>query len=242
MHRLTLFVGILISMLSFESATAQNYLMLNEDSGFHGSAQLTRGNFESTLAIQPGYTWNGRLTAGIDLGKGTDKIRNLSLNIVRPNLNYLIVKQMENSSPVSINLEIAYQYNLLPTTTANSRSVQFGGTLYHTISVEDNAISLSLIPQAGLIAVNTISKNGFQSESGVGIVYNAGITVQWQKVYFEPKFFVNDGNISYSLKVGYVLRRNIEFQYIIPFLSGIFTYIHDDYSNFIVRNTRLSYG
>jgi hypothetical protein len=145
------------------------------------------------------------LTAGIDLGKGTDKIRNLSLNIVRPNLNYLVVKQIDNTSPVSINLEIAYQYNLLPTTTANSRSVQFGGTLYHTISVKGNAENLSLIPQAGLLAVNTISRNGLPTESGVGIIYNAGITVQWQKVYFEPKFFINDSNISYSLKVGYLL-------------------------------------
>lgn len=192
-------------MLSYESASAQNYLMFNEVSGFHGSVQLTRGNFENTLAIQPGYTWNGRLTSGVDLGKGTDKIRNLSLNIVRPNLKYLVVKQIENTSPVSINLEIAYQYNILPTTTANSRSVQFGGTLYHTISVKGNAENLSLIPQAGLLAVNTISRNGLPTESGVGIIYNAGITVQWQKVYFEPKFFINNSNISYSLKVGYLL-------------------------------------
>ena len=205
MHRFICFVGLLYSMLSFETAFAQNYLIQNDSSGFHGSVQLTSGTFENILAIQPGYTWNGRLTAGIDLGKGTDKIRNLTLNIVRPNLNYLIIKQSENISPVSINLEVAYQYNILPTTPANSRSVQFGGTLYHTISVHDNNVSLSLIPQAGLIAVNTISKNMSQAETGVGIVYNAGVTVQWQKVYFEPKFFINEGNISYSLKVGYIL-------------------------------------
>ena len=205
MHRLIFFVVLLNTMLSFESVSAQNYLIQSGSSSFHGSVQLTSGNFENTLAIQPGYTYNGRLTAGIDLGKGTDKIRNLTLNIVRPNLNYLIIKQSEDISPVSINLEIAYQYNILPTTPANSRSVQFGGTLYHTISVNDGNLSLSLIPQAGLLAVNTISKNMSQVETGVGIVYNAGITVQWQKVYFEPKFFVNEGNISYSLKVGYIL-------------------------------------
>ncbi|MFT4533955.1 MAG: hypothetical protein ACJA1A_003031 [Saprospiraceae bacterium] len=192
-------------MFSFDSASAQNYLIQNDSSGFHGSVQLTSGNFENILAIQPGYTWNGRLTAGIDLGKGTDKIRNLTLNIVRPNLNYLIIKQSESISPVSINLEVAYQYNILPTTPANSRSVQFGGSLYHTILVNDSNVSISLIPQAGLIAVNTISKNMSQVDTGIGIVYNAGITVQWQKVYFEPKFFVNQGNVSYSLKVGYIL-------------------------------------
>ena len=205
MHRLIFFVSVLYSMLSFESASAQNYLMQNDSSGLHGSVQLTRGNFENIIAIQPGYTLKGKLTAGIDLGKGTDKIRGLSLNIIRPNLNYLIVKQSENKSPISINLELAYQYNLLPTTTANSRAVQFGGTLYHTISVKDNSVSLSLIPQAGLLAVKTISKNGFQADTGGAIVYNAGITVQWQKIYFEPKFFINEGNISYSLKVGYIL-------------------------------------
>ncbi|MFT6333866.1 MAG: hypothetical protein ACI86M_001558 [Saprospiraceae bacterium] len=205
MQRLIFFVGVLFSLLSFNSASAQNYLMLAEDIGLHGSVQLTRGNFENILAIQPGYTWNGRLTAGIDLGKGTDKIRSLTLNIVRPNLNYLIIKQTEDGTPVSINLETAYQYNLLPSTPFSSRSIQFGGTLFHTISIKDNIENFSLIPQVGLLAVKTNARNGFQVESGVVIVYNAGITVQWQKVYFEPTFFVNDGNISYSLKVGYIL-------------------------------------
>ncbi len=195
-------------ILSFTvcSSYAQNYVMDHDESGFHGSVQLTRGNFESLLAIQPGYTWNGVLTAGIDLGKGTDKIRSLSLNIVRPNVRYLIVKQKSEGIPLSINLEAAYQYNILPATSFNSRSVQFGGSLYHEISIQDESFGVKLIPYAGLIAVNTLSRNGIQtSETGVGIVYEAGISVAWESVYFEPKFFVNDGNISYSLKVGYIL-------------------------------------
>ena len=205
MHRLFIPIYTLIFSFVAYSSFAQNYVMDHGESGFHGSVQLTRGNFESLLAIQPGYTWNGVLTAGIDFGKGTDKIVNLSLNIVRPNVNYLIVKQKNEGLPVSINLEAAYQYNILPATSFNSRSIQLGGTLYHEISIQDGPLGVKLIPYAGLIAVNTISRNGLQTETGVGVVYDAGISVVWEDVYIEPKFFINDGNISYSLKVGYIL-------------------------------------
>lgn len=205
MHKSIILVTTLLLLVITSQSFAQNYTMERENSGFHGSVQLRSGNFENSLAIQPGYTWNGVFTAGIDFGKGTDKIRKLSLNIVRPNLNFLIIKQNDEGIPVSINLEAAYQYNILPATSFNSRSVQFGSTLYHEISIQDESLDVKLIPQAGLLAVNTLSRNGIQTESGVEIVYNAGITVLWESVYFEPKFFVNDGNISYSLKVGYVL-------------------------------------
>jgi len=205
MYKSIIFASTLLLFLTTSQSFSQNYVMDLDSSGFHGSVQLRSGNFENTIAIQPGYTWNGVLTAGIDFGKGTDKIRKLSLNIVRPNLNYLIIKQDEEGLPISINLETAYQYNILPATSFNSRSIQFGGTLYHEISIQDHSLGIKLIPQAGMLAVNTLSRNGIQTESAVEIVYNAGITVLWESVYFEPKFFVNDGNISYSLKVGYVL-------------------------------------
>lgn len=195
----------LFIMLSISSAVGQNYVLPENESAFHGSVQLTNGSFERIISIQPGYTWNGVITAGVDLGKGTDNVLNQTLNIVRPNLNYLIIKQSSGGSPISFNLEAAYQFNILPTTTFNSRSVQFGGALFHQISINDESINASLIPQAGLLAVQTTNRNGFQVETGLGIIYNAGVTVLWQDVYIEPTIFINSGNLSYSLKVGYIL-------------------------------------
>lgn len=205
MLRSFIIISQLALALIISDSYGQNYVMERESEGFHGTVQLTRGNFENLLAIQAGYTWNGIITAGLDFGKGTDRIRQLSLNIIRPNINYLIVKQSNERLPISINIEAAYQYNILPATSFNSQSLQYGGTVYHEISIKDKLIGVKIIPHAGLIAENNISRNGFQTDTRVNIIYNAGFTVLWESVYFEPKFFINDGNVSYGLAIGYVL-------------------------------------
>ena len=135
----------------------------------------------------------------------TDYILDQTLNIVRPSISYLILKQSSDGSPVSFNLETAYQVNILPSTSYNSRSVNLTGSIYHQISLENESIPVSLIPKVGLLAIQPTNKNGFIIEKQFAMIYNFGISVLWQHAYIEPTVLINSGNLSYTLKVGYIL-------------------------------------
>ena len=53
-------------------------------------------------------------------------------------LSYLILKQSEEGSPISFDINAAYQYNYITQLTFNARSVQFGAGIYYEISPIEN--------------------------------------------------------------------------------------------------------
>ena len=181
---------------------SQNYLIPEDTSTFHGAVQLSTSNFENIIALLPGYTVKGRLTFGVDLGKGKDKLNRLNSTIIRPNINYLFVKQEEGQSPASVNIEAGYQYNILQATSFDARAVQFGGTIYHELGLGQE---FKLIPHVGILANRTTIKNNSVQQESATIIYTIGITMQWTHVYFQPKFIKNDGLTALSLNVGYIL-------------------------------------
>jgi len=176
--------------------------MSHDHSGFHGSALLSTGTFEDALALSPGYTIDGRITAGVDFGKGKDKINKINSTLLRPHLSFLILKQNEENMPISLNLKAGYLVNILPTTSFNSSSLQLSTELYHAFSVQDD---VKVIPHAGLLGNKPLSINGTTNEEGISITTNAGLTVQWQSIYFDTGLLIGNGNRAFSLLVGYIL-------------------------------------
>lgn len=181
---------------------AQNYLITDERSTFHGSVLLSTSNFENIVAILPGYTVKGRLTFGFDFGKAKDKLNKLNSTIIRPNINYLIIKQDNGGLPFSLSAEAGYQYNILQTTTFNSRTIQFGANLYHELDIDQE---FRLIPLVSVRSNKTTLKNNIVQQGSSTISYSIGITMMWQQIYFEPRFVKNDGLTALALRVGYVM-------------------------------------
>ncbi len=189
-------------VVSCTICNSQNYLMSSDQTGFHGSALLSTGTFEDALALSPGYTIDGRLTAGVDFGKAKDKINKLNSTVFRTHVSYLILKQNEENMPVSINLKAGYLINILPATAFNSSSWQLSSELYHEFAVQND---VKVIPHAGLLGNKPISINGTSNEEDISITTNAGLTVLWQNIYFDTGFLIGNGNRAFSLLVGYIL-------------------------------------
>ena len=57
-------------ILLIQSKTnGQNYLINDQHSSFHTGVQISYNSFENYYAVLPGYTFDGRLTLGFDLGE-----------------------------------------------------------------------------------------------------------------------------------------------------------------------------
>ena len=125
---------------------SQNYLMDEGEQGLHSSVQISYNSFENYYALQPGYTFDGKLTIGFDIGQNVDRVNKLNSTVLRPNVSYLILKQSDEL-PFSVDLNAAYQYSYVSQVIFNARAIQFGAGIYHEISPIEN---VKLLPAAFL--------------------------------------------------------------------------------------------
>lgn len=198
-------ITFVFALVYISNTQAQNYLYEPGDSGLHGSAFLSTSNFEDKAVLMPGYTIHARLTLGVDLGKGRDKVNKISSTIVRPNIHYLVLKQNEEL-PISIDVEAAYQINILPTTTFNSKALQIGGNLFHELELESK---LKFIPFAGMLLNRTSIKNGtingtIESED-IYPIYNLGLTLVINTTTLTSKYIRTNSINAIGLSVGVLL-------------------------------------
>lgn len=188
---------VIVLIVSFaNTAKAQNFLIPNDHSRFHAGAQLTTSTFENIVALLPGYTYDGKLTLGVDIGKGNDKLNFLKSTIIRPHIGYLLIKQDGDKFPVSINVEAAYQYNILTTTSEHTRSVQLGIGIFYELPLLEE---LKIIPFVSFfgskVTVNALAE-------GETFIYKGGFNLVWQNYYITPSYLRNNGLAAISLNVG----------------------------------------
>ena len=193
-------------ILSFNT-TAQNYLMKDQHSSFHTGVQISYNTFENHYAVLPGYTFNGRLTVGFDIGKTKDLVNKINSTVFRPNVSLLILKQNNDELPISFDLNLGYQYNYVSQIIFNVRSVQFGGGIYHEISPLEN---VKIIP-AVLFEGNKITSGpNAQFQQSVVLSYGVQTSIVWNKYYLTPKFQVTDGISTISVKLGLIFSSFVE--------------------------------
>ena len=87
---------------------SQNYLMDQGQNGFHLTAGSAWADGARTYGVAPGYSWNGRLTAGFALNYETFNNSDITGASIIPQIGYLIFKQGQNSSPLNVQLSAAH--------------------------------------------------------------------------------------------------------------------------------------
>lgn len=183
----------------------QNYLMDDATSSFHAGVQISYNSFENYYALLPGYTFNGRLTLGFDIGKTQDVVNKLNSTVFRPSISYLLLKQNNENQPISVDLNVGYQYNYVSQIIFNTRSFQFGAGVYHEINPLEN---VKVIP-AILFEGNkpTFGPNP-QFLQTVALSFGAQTTITWNNYYLTPKYLLNDGISTITVKIGMVFNAN----------------------------------
>ncbi len=195
------FVFFNVLILSQFSSIGQNYVMEDQHSSFHSGVQISYNTFENYYAVLPGYTFDGRLTVGFDIGKTKDIANGINSTVLRPNASYLILKQGEDGPPVSFDLNVGYQFNYVSQVAFNSRSVQFGIGVYHEVSPLEN---VKIIP--AVIVEGNKSTTGLNPrfDESVFMSYGFQASILWNNYYITPKFVSFDGISTIGVKLGMI--------------------------------------
>jgi len=196
-HKNYLFVVLLI--LFQYNSKGQNYLMQDQHSSFHTGVQISYNSFENYYAVLPGYTFNGRLTLGFDLGKTKDFVNKINSTVFRPNASFLILKQGIKGPPISFDVNVAYQYNYVSQIIFNARSVQFGAGVYHEISPLEN---VKIIPAVFFEGNKATSGPNPRFQESVALSYGVQTSILWNNYYITPKYILFDGVSTISVKLG----------------------------------------
>ena len=194
-------INIFLLLLIQIDAFGQNYLMSDNHSGLHAGAQFSYNTFERHYAFLPGYTFDGRLTLGFDLGKTNDVVTKTNSTVLRPNISYLLVKQGIEGPPVSIDLNAGYQYNWLPQIQFNARSVQFGAGIFHEINPIEN---VKVIPSFFFEGNKSTTGVNPTFDEGVTVLFGAQVSIVWNQYYLTPKYFSFDGISTITVKLGMI--------------------------------------
>ena len=179
----------------------QNYLMADHGSGFHAAVQISQDTFEDHYALLPGYTFDGRLTIGFDIGKTKDLVNGINSTVLRPGASYLILKQGDEGPPVSFDVNVGYQFNYVDQVVFNSRSVQFGIGLYHEIIPLEN---VKIIPAAIVEGNKTTTGLNPRFDESVFMSYGVQVSIAWNEFYATPKFTSFDGVSTIGVKLGMI--------------------------------------
>lgn len=191
-----------VILMAFQfAAKGQNYFMLNDQSGAHANAEIAYNSFENFYAIYPGYTFNGRLTLGLGIGKNKDVVNKINSTLFRPYVSYLIIKQNEEYFPVSIDLNIGYQYNYVTQVIFNSRSVLFGGGIFHEITPLGN---VKIIPAVVVNGSKPTSGPNTQFRETVVMSYGVQTSLVWNDYNLTPKFSLSEGIATISANLGII--------------------------------------
>lgn len=183
------------------NSKGQNYLMADGHSSLHTGVQISYNSFENYYAALLGYTFNGRLSLGFDLGKTKDLVNKINSTVFRPNASFLILKQGTEGPPISFDVNVAYQYNYVSQIIFNARSVQFGAGIYHEISPLDN---VKIIPAVFFEGNKATAGPNPRFQESVALSYGIQTSILWNKYYITPKYLLFDGVSTISVKLGII--------------------------------------
>ncbi|MEM9544678.1 MAG: hypothetical protein AAGA77_01825 [Bacteroidota bacterium] len=197
----TTFYFLAIIFLNPFQLQSQNYLMDAGHSSYHAGAVIEYNTFENYYALLPGYTYKGRLTVGFDIGKNDDLVNGFNSTVLRPNAGFLVFKQGADNSPISVNINMAYQVNYLLDLDVSANTVQFGMGFYKEYVPLENVRVIPGIVIEGNKANNDINPN---FEDSVFFSYGVQTTILWNNYYITPKVESFDGVITLGAKVGMI--------------------------------------
>lgn len=188
---------------------SQNYLMSEEHSSFHSGVELTYNTFENFYAAQAGYTHKGRLTLDFELGKTKDLANGINSTVFRPGIHYLILKQDEDIMPISLDINMGYQYNYLAFLNTTAKSLQFGVGLFHEVRTLYN---VKIIPAALVEASKSTTGVNPVFDDSIYMSYGIQATLMWNNYYITPSFVSFDGVSTLGVKLGLIFTPELSYE------------------------------
>ena len=197
----TFFLFVLFLVCFHTTSYSQNYLMEEDHSSFHSGVQIAYNSFENHYSVFPGYTYKGRWTTEFAIGKTKDKINRVNSTVIRPSIGYLLVKQKEDASPITIDINVGYQFNYVTQVSFNAQAFQFGGGIYHQISPIDH---VKIIPSLLLEGSKAISgPNQLFREKEV-LAFGIQSSIIWHQYYLSPRLMIQEGIYTIGVKLGMI--------------------------------------
>lgn len=126
MRHIVTFLFLWISCTGF----GQNYLMDNNQSGFHVSGQIALGEKSHIFSITPGYTSKDNLSLYLNIGRESNGVGVQGVFSVQPSISYLVLKKSENH-PFMVALNSFYQYSKSDDSSVGIWGI--GGNLHATL-------------------------------------------------------------------------------------------------------------
>src|SRR5690606_17327625 len=192
------FIFLILAMLMTITSFAQNDYFDTDQSGFSLTGQISSYESSTLLGIGGGYTSEGKITIGINLGIEESREYNLTSTLARPYLSFRVVRQGENNSPLNISMGIAYQHNTFKSLELTAGTINFSLGASHRIS---STSKLVVIPVAGIGYNRTIINTDLQwfsnRQSGVG--FTVGTSLLFNKFHITPTLSFADGNSNFNL-------------------------------------------
>ena len=208
----------LILILFSASMSAQHYLFPVKTSGFHFSPSYSHFNTDGLKGIlwsfNAGYTVKGRFTTSLSLGSEVDKFITFQLNEIKTTstpigvgLSYLVLKQEQHHTLLSLSIDMGYQYNHLsneivgrpgPGYTNNINTLLYGLSVYRNFHVSDQfTISASIGIGRGAAKSDDDTSNLPYS--------NYQLLFKIRKFYFSPVIQVLEQNTYFTMMAGWIL-------------------------------------
>lgn len=138
MKNIPIFFGFLFCSLN--SILGQNYLFKPNQSGLHLSIQYYNPGHQNTFVINPGYTFDGRLTTGL-IGSFSEGIFSYD-KIYGGNASYMLIKEGIDM-PFSLSIDGSYLFGKYKTIDNKYNTLRLGPSIYKRIALFKK---LSLIP------------------------------------------------------------------------------------------------
>lgn len=196
-----IFTGIIAFFIFAFSLQAQNIFFNKDERGFGVAGQVSSSDGSTLLGLSPNYTLNGKLTFGLTLGFEENSSEDISSTAIRPYMSYLVLKQ-DNSNPISIAMNAAYQYNTFSDfdgLTANT--ILLGLGIFHKINAGNN---FDLIPGGSVGWGRTSVKFQGLSEDESAISYGLSLSGKFNKFYVTPSLTFSQGNSRFDLLLGII--------------------------------------
>lgn len=180
---------------------AQNYLFNENQTGLNFTGRLSSFDDINVYGFNAGFTISGKLTLGVDLelrnGEIFDNARSFS-----PYLNYLLVRQNNDSQPISINLYSYYKNLKNPDYESKSKFFGLGLGCYKSFYLKNNT---TVIPGSTVEwSHGTLDLDG-NKYSGSNIVYGLNITGKFNNFYLTPGVLFTNGTQIFEVEFGVLL-------------------------------------
>ena len=188
------------------SLFAQNYIYDQNQSGFTLEAFASFPEDSSAYGLNPSYTWNGRLTAGLAITEQSFDNVDTKATILSPNISYLFLKKTVGENLLNIGINSSYSttsYSDLNNLKSNAFDIGLGASMKFNLS-DSFDFTIGTNVSWGSLTVKLNSEKDSENLTQYGFYGN----FLFDKFIIQPQVaFVNileESDSAFSISIGYI--------------------------------------